>query len=226
MAVKQEETESDRASDRARAAGLVPEGDLPELPPLPSSVGENPPVRVTDEQQAHYAEQGYVLFPALIDKQTVAQLSKAVDAMVEHRIGDFSYEPSDPSLIQRITNTHRVSADFQQLLRNEALCGVIAQLIGPSFRHNNVKLNFKPAGVGSAVEWHQDWGEPSAANSVHSGARTHSAVPAGFYPHTNGSVLAAGIFLDDIDSENGPCATRLAPLIRFARRILARARAS
>ena len=114
----------------------------------------------------------------------------------------------------------------QYLLRNEALCGVIAQLIGPSFRHNNVKLNFKPAGVGSAVEWHQDWGEPSAANSVHSGARTHSAVPAGFYPHTNGSVLAAGIFLDDIDSENGPCATRLAPLIRFARRILARARAS
>jgi ectoine hydroxylase-related dioxygenase (phytanoyl-CoA dioxygenase family) len=25
-----------------------------------------------------------------------------------------------------------------------------------------------------------------------------------FYPHTNDSVLAAGIFLDDVDSENGP----------------------
>lgn len=24
-----------------------------------------------------------------------------------------------------------------------------------------------------------------------------------FYPHTNGSVLAAGIFLDDVDEENG-----------------------
>jgi hypothetical protein len=29
-----------------------------------------------------------------------------------------------------------------------------------------------------------------------------------FYPHTNGSVLAAGIFLDDVDEENG-CATIL-----------------
>ena len=68
-------------------------------------------------------------------------------------------------------------------MRHPALCGAVAQFLGPSFRHNNAKLNFKPASAGSAVEWHQDWG---------------------FYPHTNGSVLAVGVFLDDIDSENGP----------------------
>ena len=169
------------AYDRAVAAGLVPEADLPELPPLPSDLV--PPVRATAAQLKHYDEQGYVLFPSLIDRATVAELQRAVDAMVEHRIGSFSYEPSDPSLIQRINGTEQCSPAFQRLLRNEALCGAIAQLIGPSFRHSSVKLNFKPAGVGSAVEWHQDWA---------------------FYPHTNGSVLAAGIFIDDIDGSNGP----------------------
>ena len=41
----------------------------------------------------------------------------------------------------------------------------------------------KSAGYGAAVEWHQDWA---------------------FYPHTNQDVLAVGILLDDMTSENGP----------------------
>ena len=175
-------------------ADLAPAGDLPLLPPLASDL--TPPVLVTDEQHAQYANDGYTFFPSLIDREAIAELRHAVDQMVEHAVGDFSFEPSDPSLIQRITGPHRHSRVFAELTRNEALCGAIAQIIGPSFRHNNIKLNFKPPRVGSAVEWHQDWA---------------------FYPHTNGSVLAAGIFLDDVDEENGCELSRSLPSRPLAR---------
>lgn len=132
---------------------LVPDGNLHQLPPLPSDL--EPPVRVSDEQHQQYEEFGFTLLPELIDRQTIAELQESVDAMVEHRIGNFSFEPSDPTKIQRIGTPNQYSRAFQRLMRNPALCGAVAQLIGPSFRHNNVKLNFKPAGIGSAVEWHQ-----------------------------------------------------------------------
>jgi len=45
------------------------------------------------------------------------------------------------------------------------------QLIGPSIYCNGDKLNMKIGGVGSPVEWHQDWA---------------------FYPHTNDDLLAVG----------------------------------
>jgi phytanoyl-CoA hydroxylase len=41
----------------------------------------------------------------------------------------------------------------------------------------------KSAVYGSPVEWHQDWA---------------------FYPHTNDDLLAIGVMLDDMDTENGP----------------------
>ena len=47
----------------------------------------------------------------------------------------------------------------------------------------NYKLNVKAARGGSAIEWHQDWA---------------------YYPHTNDSLLAVGIFLDDMTADNGP----------------------
>ena len=41
----------------------------------------------------------------------------------------------------------------------------------------------KSAGYGAAVEWHQDYA---------------------FYPHTNDDILAIGVLIDDMESENGP----------------------
>ena len=114
----------------AMPGDLAPGGDLPLLPPLPSEVGRNPPVPVSVEQRREYEELGYTLFPSLIDASTIAELQRAVDAMVEHNVGDFSFEPSDPSLIQRITGPHRHSRAFAALTRHPALCGVVAKLIG------------------------------------------------------------------------------------------------
>ena len=59
---------------------------------------------------------------------------------------------------------------------------IVAQLIGPSIYCNGDKLNMKIGGVGSPVEWHQDWA---------------------FYPHTNDDLLAIGVAIDDSTVENG-----------------------
>jgi hypothetical protein len=145
---------------------LAPAGDLPLLPPLSSECGQNPPVVVSAEQHRQYETDGYAFFPSLIDPEAVAELRHVVDEMVARQVGNFSFEPSDPSLVQRITAPHRHSRAFAKLTRNEALCGVVAQIIGPSFRHNNVKLNFKPAHIGSAVEWHQVCSNAAAIRST------------------------------------------------------------
>jgi len=56
-------------------------------------------------------------------------------------------------------------------------------LIGPNLRLHTTKLNMKSAGNGAAIEWHQDYA---------------------FYPHTNDDILAIGVIIDDMESENGP----------------------
>ena len=54
--------------------------------------------------------------------------------------------------------------------------------LAPIFVATDEKLNMKSAEFGSPVEWHQDWA---------------------FYPHTNDDLLAVGIAIDAMTSENG-----------------------
>jgi ectoine hydroxylase-related dioxygenase (phytanoyl-CoA dioxygenase family) len=58
----------------------------------------------------------------------------------------------------------------------------LEQLLNGAVRLQNTKINLKLPGIGSPVEWHQDWA---------------------FYPHTNDDVLAMGVMLDDCTVENG-----------------------
>ena len=53
---------------------------------------------------------------------------------------------------------------------------------GRGVRQQGDKLNMKSPGVGSPVQWHQDWA---------------------FYPHTNDDILAVGLAIDDTTIENG-----------------------
>ena len=58
----------------------------------------------------------------------------------------------------------------------------------PGVRAQGDKLNMKSPGIGSPVQWHQDWA---------------------FYPHTNDDILAVGLAIDDTTIENG--ATQFIP---------------
>ncbi len=111
-------------------------------------------------------------------------IARAKGVAVSNEVYDFedSHTPDAPR-IRRVKDPVARDRLFWDVIRDPGVIGPLQQLLGPNIRLFGSKLNMKSAGYGAPVEWHQDWA---------------------FYPHTNDDVLAAGIFLDDVDAENGP----------------------
>ena len=74
---------------------------------------------------------------------------------------------------------------YWELACDPVLTAVVADLVGPDVKFHSGKLNYKTAGAGDAVKWHQD-------------------IQA--WPHTCFSVLTVGVYLEDVGSEQGPLA--------------------
>ena len=149
---------------------------------------------LTEEQLQTYREKGYVAAPGLISKAKVEELASVVDTFVEasRRVGrsdavfdlGAGHTPARP-LLRRIKNPQDQHPTFKDILYDDALVGALVQILGPNVRlYTGVqKVNLKPVGESEPVNWHQDWAT---------------------YPHTNDSLCAAAIFLDDVTEENGP----------------------
>ena len=147
---------------------------------------------LSSDQVNAYHRDGYVhvenaLTPALLASVRDwidGCLARAVGVTASNEVYDLedTHTPEAPR-IRRIKDPVQRDQLFWQVIRDPGVIGPLQQLIGPNIRLFGSKLNMKAAGYGAAVEWHQDWA---------------------FYPHTNDDVLAAGIFLDDVDAENVP----------------------
>ncbi len=85
--------------------------------------------------------------------------------------------------LRRIKLPHKISNVMRDLMYSDHILAPARDLIGPNLRLHTTKLNMKSAEYGAAVEWHQDYA---------------------FYPHTNDDILAIGVIIDDMKSENGP----------------------
>ncbi|KKK57648.1 hypothetical protein LCGC14_3052370, partial [marine sediment metagenome] len=90
---------------------------------------------------------------------------------------------ADAPRLTRIKLPHLQHKVFWNVLRRSGVTQVLTDLLGPDTVLQTSKLNTKAPGGGAAVEWHQDWA---------------------FYPHTNDSMLAFGLMLDDVNEANGP----------------------
>jgi ectoine hydroxylase-related dioxygenase (phytanoyl-CoA dioxygenase family) len=90
---------------------------------------------------------------------------------------------SEHPRIRRIRLPHTISDVMRDLMYSDLILAPARDLIGPNIRLHTTKLNMKSAGNGAAIEWHQDYA---------------------FYPHTNDDILAIGVIIDDMESENGP----------------------
>jgi phytanoyl-CoA hydroxylase len=139
----------------------------------------------------HYERDGYLVVEDVLTNQQVAALRKVADDWVEASRavevnGEvFDLEPRhspDHPQVRRIKNPAAVNEAYDSVMRSAAVLDIVAQLLGPDIRYQSTKLNMKSAGVGSPVEWHQDWA---------------------FYPHTNDDVLAVGVVIDDMTVHNG-----------------------
>jgi phytanoyl-CoA hydroxylase len=147
---------------------------------------------LTAAQVEQYRELGYLVVPDVLDRDLLAEVRRAVDAIVadaarvtQHTdVYDLedSHSPQAPR-VRRIKTPHKHFPFFADLTRSARITSILAQLLGPDIRLHGSKLNMKSAGYGAPVEWHQDWA---------------------FYPHTNDDVLATGIYLDDCELANGP----------------------
>lgn len=146
---------------------------------------------LTQEQVEFYHENGYLGIEGVLAKGEVEELQRVTDEFVEksREISEnddvYDLEPGhskDNPQLRRLKNPVDQHPAYEKALKNDRILDIIAQLIGPGIRTNGAKLNMKSADFGSKVEWHQDWA---------------------FYPYTNDDLLAVGVAIDDMTTENG-----------------------
>jgi ectoine hydroxylase-related dioxygenase (phytanoyl-CoA dioxygenase family) len=141
---------------------------------------------------AAYRRDGYAVLPSFLTPPEAADL-RAVTARIESTaygltqdtsVFDFEpdHTPNSPK-IQRIKKPNRVDPFYRALSAHPRLLALVGELIGPDIRLNHAKINMKTAGVGSALEWHQDWA---------------------FAPHSNMSTCVVSVMIDECHDENGP----------------------
>ena len=144
------------------------------------------------DQIAYYEEHGYVVLERHLPEDILTSIraeiarfedeARSMTASNDRLDLEDTHTPDDPRL-RRIKLPHRISDLFRELMYSDHILAPARDLIGPDLRLHTSKLNMKSAGYGAAVEWHQDYA---------------------FYPHTNDDILAIGVIIDDMASENGP----------------------
>ena len=148
--------------------------------------------KLTENHVKQYKEDGFVIMPSVLNAAEVADLRRITDDICAGAKGmtqgddvydlEDTHTPENPR-VRRIKKPYLVHEAYAKLIRDERILEPLRQLLGPSVRLNNNKLNLKAKGYGAPVEWHQDWA---------------------FYPHTNDDVIAVGVLLNDVTADNGP----------------------
>ena len=150
------------------------------------------PEILSEAQIASYNETGCLVLERHLPDAILARLRAEIARFEDEARGmtasndrldlEDSHTPENPRL-RRIKLPHTISDPVRELLFSDHILAPARDLIGPDIRLHTTKLNMKSAGYGAAVEWHQDYA---------------------FYPHTNDDILAIGVIIDDMASENGP----------------------
>lgn len=147
---------------------------------------------LTSEQKKSYQDNGYLMVENVVSPDQLARLQGITRNFIEasrnvaesNEVYDLDKGHSaDEPRLTRIKLPHKQDPYFWEILTNSGVTEVLNDLLGPDTTILTSKLNTKAPGGGAAVEWHQDWA---------------------FYPHTNDSLLAFGLMLEDVTLDNGP----------------------
>lgn len=143
-------------------------------------------------QLAQFDRDGVLLVENVADAATLALMREALAGLIERsrqvtqHNEIYDLEPDHTARLprlRRIKHPHRRHPVFHDFPRKEPLLSILKQLLGPDVRMHSSKLNLKCINGGSSLEWHQDWA---------------------FHPHTNRSMIAIGLMLEDCRADNGP----------------------
>jgi len=147
---------------------------------------------LSKEEITQYHEDGYILAKNVVSSDQLSKLQEITYRLIEesrtvsesNHIYDLDEGHSkELPRLNRIKLPHKLDPYFWDILEQSRITSVIKSLLGENIQLQTSKLNTKPPGGGSSVEWHQDLA---------------------FYPLTNDSVLAVGLMLEDVTLQNGP----------------------
>ena len=142
-------------------------------------------------QKEHYQREGWLVVPEVLGADDLVEIDEVIREVIATAIStgeaerQLETEPGDtgPSpALRRIIQPYERHVGFQSVANDPRIIDRVESLIGPDLELHHSKLNWKPAHVGSPVEWHQDLS---------------------YYPHSNDSVLAVLIYLDSATEANG-----------------------
>ena len=159
----------------------------------PEQVLSHSPHVLSQTQRESYFEHGYAMVEKLISEDWLQRLRAVTAEFIEKsRAATESDETFDlaPSHSAEQPRLRRIKMPDGQhptywAFATDVIADVAADLVGPGVKFHHSKLNFKWHDGGDAVEWHQD---------------------ISFYPHTNYSPLAIGVYLNDTDLARAPLA--------------------
>ncbi|MEM7224282.1 MAG: phytanoyl-CoA dioxygenase family protein [Pseudomonadota bacterium] len=150
------------------------------------------PSRVlSQDQRSFFFDQGYQIAPGLIEEVWLARLNEAIGRLIERSRalsasdGVFDLEEghcAEAPRLRRIAFLDDLDPLFWEFARDSVMADLAADVVGPDVVFREIMINFKWAGGGQAVKWHQD-------------------IP--FYPHTNLSPTQFLVFLGDVTAEQG-----------------------
>ncbi len=155
-------------------------------------INSYPPNVITQDQRARYFEQGYLLFPGLIDEDWLKPLRKALNAIIEstrnskqstRRVDLEPDHSAENPRIRRVAYLDEFDSIFWRLCTESVIPDIAVDLLGPNVRFRELMMNFKWADGGAEVKWHQDLV---------------------FYPHTHSGTLQFLLLLEGASPEQGP----------------------
>ena len=158
----------------------------------PEEILKNKPQFISRRQQESYLENGYLLIENAIKGQSLRKLqditAQVIDDSRQVAQSDTTWdlEPghcSDNPRLRRLTSPNDYDDNYWTYASSDAITGILSDLIGPDIKFHHSKLNFKWAGGGEEVKWHQD---------------------ISFWPHTNYTPCTVGLYLEDCNDEQGP----------------------
>ena len=147
---------------------------------------------LTKDQIDEYENNGYILVKNVVSNEQLNELQRLTYEFIENsrsvRESNHIYDlddghSSDQPRLTRVKLPHKQNPYFWEILEKSKIQSTIKSILGDNILLQTSKLNTKAPGGGSSVEWHQDLA---------------------FYPLTNDSALAVGLFLEDVTLENGP----------------------
>jgi phytanoyl-CoA hydroxylase len=146
---------------------------------------------LSSDQVKQYKSEGYCVYHDFLSESEAIDLTNEIERIcagataAEHDASRLEMEPNQgPSgtKVRRVYEPCTYYDVFRDFSEGPKLLDSLELLLGPDVLYTSSKINIKPAEIGSVVEWHQDMA---------------------YGPVTNSSNLAALLYLDDADLQNG-----------------------